>query len=98
MTTRSDDMIEIGKRLIMLREALGYIERGAQSEFAAHIGLTPQQLNNYERGLKRPEITQAIKICTRTGATLDWIYRGEWAGLPNDLAVRLRDLNQRQSA
>lgn len=75
----------------MLRIALGYGERGGQAQFASFLNLSPSQLNNYERGLKRPDIGVAINICTRTGATLDWIYRGERAGMPFDLISRLPD-------
>lgn len=81
-------LVEIGTRIRLLRLALGHSNA---SQFAALTGFTPQQLNNYERGKKRPELSMAIRICQRTGATLDWIYRGERAGMPFDLMRSIDD-------
>jgi transcriptional regulator with XRE-family HTH domain len=87
---------EIGTRIRDLRVALGY---DSASVFAGHVGWSPQQLSNYEKGKKRPEISMAIKLCVRTGATLDYIYRGECAGLPLRLANRIQDyLERKQTA
>lgn len=89
-------LMDIGRRIRTLRKALGY-DNAAM--FAAYIGWSPQQLSNYENGSKRPELTMAIKLCSRTGATLDYIYRGEFAGLPLSLANSIQDyLAREQSA
>lgn len=82
-TTQAD----IGWRIRILREALGYSNAAA---FAGFVGWTPQQLNNYERAAKRPEVSMATKLCLRTHATLDWIYRGERGGLPLTLASAIQ--------
>lgn len=81
MADRGVSLSDIGWRIRTLRMALGY--RNA-SQFAAFVGWSPQLLSNYERGEKRPELTKAIALCNRTGITLDWLYRGERAGLPLD--------------
>lgn len=64
-----------------------------QVEFASLIGVTQPALNNYLKGLRRPDIDVAISIQTRTGVTLDWIYLGDRSGLPVRLAAELPDLS-----
>lgn len=88
MADGGTSMKEIGWRIRILREALGYKKATA---FAAWVGLSsPQQLSNYERGRKRIELSLAIMICRKTHVTLDWIYRGERAGLPLHLAEAIQ--------
>lgn len=81
---------DLARRLVALREALGY----NQSAFAVHVELTQPALNNYERGLRRPDFDSAIKIKVKTGATLDWIYEGDRTGLPGRLLEILPDLSR----
>lgn len=83
---------DIARRIIMLREALGM----NQSAFATLVGLTQPGLANYESGLRRPDIDKAIQICLRTGATMDWLYRGERSGLPQRLLELLPDFASAQ--
>jgi transcriptional regulator with XRE-family HTH domain len=94
MVDSVESQASIGHRIRAMREALG--EHNA-SAFAAKLGWTPQQLSNYENGRKRPEVSMAIRLCTRTGATLDYIYRGEFAGMPLVLANSIQDYLSRQS-
>jgi len=84
---------DIGERIRVLREALGYKNA---SLFAAFVGWSPQQLSNYENGQKRPEVTMAIRLCNRTGVDLDWIYRGRTAGLPMRVANLIQDYADRR--
>lgn len=86
------DFVDIGRRIRLLRKALGY-DNAAQ--FAAHAGLSPQQISNWETGKTRPEVSMAIKLCVRTGATLDFIYWGRDAGLPLNLATAIQDYRRR---
>lgn len=81
--------MDIAMRLDALMKALGK----KQVEFAALIGVSQPALNNYLKGLRRPDIDVAIGIQTRTGATLDWIYLGDRSGLPVRLASELPDLS-----
>lgn len=64
-----------------------------QVEFSSLIGVSQPALNNYLKGLRRPDLDVAIAIQTRTGATLDWIYLGDRSGLPVRLASELPDLS-----
>lgn len=87
--------MKIGTRLQILRKALGFPTAAA---FARHVGLTPQALSNYERGVGRPDLDAALKIVQRTRVSLDWIYRGEDSGLSVELARLLIDAEEQLSA
>lgn len=65
----------------------------SQSAFAAYVAVSQPAMNNYERGLRRPELDVATRIVQKTGVTLDWIYLGERAGLPARLLAALPDLS-----
>ena len=76
----------IGKRIEATRLALGYTNASA---FARLVGISVPALGNYERGERRPNVDQALQIVRATGATLDWIYRGDRSGLPHRIAAHL---------
>ncbi|QCM05134.1 helix-turn-helix transcriptional regulator [Agrobacterium tumefaciens] len=80
---------DISMRLAALMAAL----EKKQVDFAALIGISQPALNNYLKGLRRPDIDVAIAIQSKTGATLDWIYLGDRSGLPLRLASVLPDLS-----
>jgi len=61
-----------------------------QAAWCRVTGIEPQAWNNYERGLRRISLDQALKVCQATGATLDWLYRGMADGLPVRLAMAIR--------
>ncbi|MBR0695978.1 helix-turn-helix domain-containing protein [Bradyrhizobium lablabi] len=82
----SRDVKAIAERLKLTREALGL----HQAAFGRLVGIEPQAINNYETGLRRISVDQAIKICAATGVSLDWIYRGLASGLPVNLATALQ--------
>jgi transcriptional regulator with XRE-family HTH domain len=81
----------IADRLRLIREAKGLI----QASMARLVGITPQEWNNWERGRDRISLEKAIQVCAATGASLDWIYRGDMKGLPLDLATRIQELTRR---
>lgn len=76
-------------RLAALMTALGR----NQSGFAALVELSQPALNNYLKGIRRPEIDVAIRIASKTGVTLDWIYLGDRSGLPARMLDLLPDLS-----
>lgn len=81
------DKRRVGQRITALREARGL----RQNTLAAAIGegLTPQKLNNYERGRVLIPVHVAARLCAVTGANFDYIYRGMMGTLPQDLLVAL---------
>lgn len=88
---------EIAKRLKLLRKALGY----SQAFMAQLAGVTPQAWGNYEQGLRRIDIDQALVLCRATGVTLPFIYQGNFGILPADLLgkieLELRDQSRKST-
>lgn len=71
----------LADRMRFIRLVFGYDN---QRHWAEHLGVSFQSWNNYEKGEdedRRPEIDAAIKICQKTGVTLDYIYLGDKDGL-----------------
>lgn len=86
--------LDIGMRLQALMDLLGLNQAG----FANLIGVSQPALNNYLKGLRRPDLDVAINIQIKTGVTLDWIYLGDRSGLPAKLLAALPDLSGRGTA
>lgn len=76
----------IAARLLELRTATNLSQR----EFCARAGIGTTTYNNWERGLGRPELDKAMQLCDAYQITLDWLYRGNPAGLPYHVAEILR--------
>jgi transcriptional regulator with XRE-family HTH domain len=80
---------DIARRLIALRESLGL----NQAAFATLVGLSQPAINNYEKGIRRPDYDSCLAIKLRTGATRDWILDGDRQTLPQHLLTKLPDLS-----
>jgi transcriptional regulator with XRE-family HTH domain len=79
----------IGARLKALRLALGFTQAKA---FADFLDLNYSAWNHFETGRRAPLVQDGITVAVRTGASLDWIYRGLEHTLPVHLAEKLRQL------
>ena len=91
----------IGDRLRRIRLALGHTQAKA---FCDSMGLLDTAWNNWERGRRVIPIEAALKGAGKTGASLDWIYRGLDHTLPKHVADKLdafdagRDASQQRAA
>lgn len=86
---------DIGKRIVMLRDALGH----NQVSFGRLVEISQPAMANYEKGFRRPELDKAIQIVTKTGVTLDWLYLGDRSGLPHRLLALIEEFDsQRRKA
>lgn len=85
-TVRVDSNEEIGKRLELLRRAYsaaqGHKREMNKSEFARACGIGIQAWHNSESGYARIGLDNAMRLRTRTGAGLDFIYYDVRLGLP----------------
>ncbi len=54
------------------------------------VGIGKTSWNHYVNGERRISIDQAIKVCEKTGATTDFIYRGIGAGMSGQLLLDLQ--------
>lgn len=80
----------IGARLELTRRAYEL----SQTQLCKQTGLSNSAYNNYEQGYRIPNLESALVLCEIYNLTLDWIYRGDTAGLPLKLADALRSLKQ----
>ncbi len=60
-----------GKRLAVLRQALGY----GVAEMALAVGCSPGAVRAYEDGMK-PDTAYLVAVADATGVSLDWLVRG----------------------
>ena len=88
MTEEADSPEEIALRLRHLQHAVG---SETASAFAARVGLTQRQYDNFVHARGRPGLDAGLKICRTTGVTLDWLYRGKTSGLPLHIFNLLQD-------
>lgn len=90
MTDGGRSLADIARRVEALMTSLGH----TQTSFALLVGISQPALNNYLKGIRRPDIDVAIQMQLRTGVTLDWLYLGDRAGLSSRLLALLPDLSQ----
>lgn len=81
----SETIAKTGARLRATRRALGLSQRDA----AKAAGVSEQRWSNWERGEHLLDVGAAMRFADRFRLTLDWLYRGDPAGLPFGLAERL---------
>ena len=89
MTDGGRSLADIARRVEALMISLGH----NQTSFALLVGISQPALNNYLKGIRRPDIDVAIQMQLRTGVTLDWLYLGDRAGLSARLLEALPDLS-----
>lgn len=89
----SAEVKEIGQRLFLLRSSQGYGGERQAAAFCRLIDVQPTAWHNYENGNRRISLDEAMKVALGTGATLEWIYRGDaWAWtLPGKLSADIRE-------
>lgn len=76
---------KIGRRLQALRETTGM----SKKDFAAFCGYNYTRYINWESGHRRMLPDEAEVLCIKFGVTLDFIYRGIEAQLPQSLVIAL---------
>lgn len=93
VSTRPDAPQSVGERLRLIRLAYSALQRRerdiSQAEFARICDIGAPAWNNAETGDNRLGIDNALAVCRRTGASLDYIYRGEMSHLPLALAAEI---------
>jgi transcriptional regulator with XRE-family HTH domain len=80
---------DIAARLIRLRLAKGYEQAKA---FAERLGISEGNWNHFERARRKISIEDALKVCQKTGVSLDWIYRGIEHTLPRHVQDELAEV------
>lgn len=80
------NLIEIGPRLKATREALGLSQEQAADETAT----TGTTWSKWETAERTPAVGSMLRLRAVFGVPLDWIYAGDPARLPHDLAEKLK--------
>ena len=52
-------------------------------------GTTKSAINNWLLGYNLPRVPEMIRLCERTGITLDWLYRGSINLMDPKMAIGL---------
>lgn len=79
------DLPSIGDRLAATRKALGLSQ-----EAAADIGgISAKAWSEWERGTRTPAVSSMLRLRARYGISLDWIYAGDPARLPHEIASQV---------
>ena len=84
----SDLKVMAGLRLKAARLVLG-VDR--QDVMANVLGVQPSAYNNWEKGLRLPDVAAMVRLLDRSGVSLDWIFAGELRSMPFDLAAKLQE-------
>lgn len=56
---------------------------------ARALSMPSQTWRNYEEGVRYPDPYYAVQFCNATGVTMDFLYRGHFRGIQEDVQIRL---------
>lgn len=87
-TANRPPFAEIGVRLEKIQHLMGFASR---REFCSHFNVLETTASMWFSGRSRINLDSALRICEETGLTLEYIYRGNTAGLTLE---RVRELNK----
>ena len=81
----SDIKRDVAKRLRAART----IVYDSAAACARILGLPKNTWGNYEAGVRYPDPAHLVRFCDATGFTTDFIYRGRFRGISEDVQIRL---------
>lgn len=81
----TDHVLQVGIRLRQLIDALDipYVQA------AREMGISKSRLGNWMRGDNYPGQYELYRLCRRRGVNFDWVFLGDPAALPYEVASRL---------
>lgn len=78
----------VGDRLRLTREALEL----SQADVCRRCEIGANTYSQYESGISRPTVENALRLVDAYGLSLDWIYRGEPGELKSSLLDKIKEL------
>lgn len=72
-----------------LRSVMQECEIKSNRELGEVCGVTVSAVNNWISGYNLPRVPEMVRLCSQTGITLDWLYRGSLSGMDAKLGMRL---------
>ena len=82
----------VAPRLKLLRK----LSNMTQKELCELLEIQPGTYNHYERGLNRPDVSNALKLCAFHGVTLDYLFSGKIAAVPHEKVIQIMQLQAKQ--
>lgn len=85
----SRSLKDVANRLETTRKALGL----SAAELCRESGISPNQWSQFtdpEKYKRRITLAAAYKLKDAFGITLEWVFDGDGARLPHELALKLR--------
>lgn len=76
----------VAERLRQTRQALGM----TITEFARAADIPQNTYSQYESGVSRPTIANALRLCDAYELSLDWIYQGKAGELKTALLEKIK--------
>jgi transcriptional regulator with XRE-family HTH domain len=92
MISERDFQIVVGNRLQRFRVALGR----SQKDVADILGVGATAVSNYEKGGRMLGPYEAMKLKTRLGIPLEWLYGGDESVLTPQQIAKLVQATKRQ--
>ena len=81
----SDIKKDVGRRLRAARSIVYDSSDGC----ARALDIPRNTWRNYESGERYPDPAHIVRFCDQTGFTTDFIYRGKFRGIAEDVQIRL---------
>lgn len=76
MAGKVNEWMQIGVRLSNCRQNRNM----TQEEMARRLGVTPQAVSKWERGMSLPDVSILLDIARLLGVSTDWLLGAEWLG------------------
>jgi transcriptional regulator with XRE-family HTH domain len=83
---RADDLKPAVSRRLRAARAVVY---DTAAGCARALGVPKNTWGNYEKGAAYPDPAHLVRFCDATGFTTDFIYRGRFRGITEDVQIRL---------
>ena len=74
---------------LRLRAVMIAFQIATYPQLAKICDASTSSVNNWLSGANLPRVPEMIRLCERTGITLDWIYRGAIHTMDAKLAISL---------
>lgn len=81
----SDIKADVARRLVAARKVVW----DSGPDCARALGVHPNTWRGFESGEKYPDPYWVVVFCDKTGFTTDFIYRGMFKGIAEDVQIRL---------
>jgi hypothetical protein len=83
---------------VRLRAVMAELRIEDNREMGDVCGVTAGVVNNWLHAYNLPRVPEMIRLCHRSGITLDWVYRGHIGAMDPKLGINLAKRLEHQKA